>query len=155
MADSDRFPYPFRMPASRNRLYHRLQSAAHRLKKAADREVAGAAAITTAQASVLSIVAETRGATQKDVALQLGLNESAVTAMANRLVDAGYLERSRSTRDARAWELMLTSAGEAALEDVRAPFRRINAAIESVMSEAEIDAMADALDRLIDRFDPR
>ena len=68
------------MSASKSRLYHRLQLAAHRLQKSADRAVLAAAEITTAQAAVLMLVAGGANS-QREVATQLGLNESAVTAM--------------------------------------------------------------------------
>ena len=59
------------MSASKSRLYHRLQLAAHRVQKSADRALLAAAEITTAQAAVLTLVA--RGAiTQREVATQLG-----------------------------------------------------------------------------------
>jgi DNA-binding MarR family transcriptional regulator len=42
---------------------------------------------------------------QRSVAKQLGLKESALTAMTNRLVSLGLLERKRDAADVRAWQL--------------------------------------------------
>jgi DNA-binding MarR family transcriptional regulator len=47
----------------------------------------------TAQAAVLSIVAAHGPITQRAVARQLGLNESGMSAMTNRLLSMGLLER--------------------------------------------------------------
>ena len=91
------------MSASKSRIYHRLQLAAHRLQKSADRAVLAAADITTAQAAVLLLVGSGRAVTQREVAVQLGLNEFAVAAMALRLIGVGLLERVRDAADARAW----------------------------------------------------
>ena len=71
-----------------------------------------AAAVTTAQAAVLTIVAARENATQSDVADALGFNESAVTAMATRLLKLGLLERVRSATDGRAWCLRVSTAGQ-------------------------------------------
>jgi MarR family transcriptional regulator, organic hydroperoxide resistance regulator len=139
-------------PASKSRLYHRLQLAAHRVQKSADRALLAAAEITTAQAAVLTLVA--RGAvTQREVATQLGLNESAVTAMAQRLLGMGLLERVRDEADARAWQLRLSGAGRAALKRIEQPFKGINQTIETALSGEEITHLADYLQRIESAFD--
>jgi DNA-binding MarR family transcriptional regulator len=140
------------MSASKSRLFHRLQLAAHRLQKSADRAVLAAADITVAQAAVLTLVAG-GAVTQREVATQLGLNESAVTAMARRLLSMGLLERVRDKADARAWHLRLTGDGRAALKRVEPPFKRINQTIESVLSPEEIAHFADYLRRIAVTFD--
>lgn len=136
------------MSASKHRLYHRLQVAAHRLQKAADRAVLDAAEITTAQAAVLSIVASQGPATQREVATQLGLNESAMTAMVGRLLGMKLLERARDEEDARAWRLEASERGRAALKQIDKPFRQINQTIETALSTDEIAQLADYLDRI-------
>ncbi len=142
------------MSASKTRLYHRLQLAAHRVQKSADRAVLRAAKITTAQAAVLSVVvAADQPVTQRVVADQLGLNESAVTAMTNRLLRMDLLERERDDADARAWRLRLSEQGRAALKRIEQPFRRINQKLESVLEPDEIARLADYLKRIGAAFD--
>ena len=140
------------MSASKSRLYHRLQLAAHRLQKSADRAVLSAAKIRTAQAAVLMLVAG-GAVSQREVATQLGLNESAVTAMARRLLDMGLLERARDEADARAWQLRLSDDGRTALKRIELPFRRINQTIETVLSPDEITHFADYLRRIAVAFE--
>ena len=140
------------MSASKSRLYHRLQLAAHRLQKSADRAVLAAAEITTAQAAVLTLVAS-GAVTQREVATQLGLNESAVTAMARRLLGMGLLERVRDEADARAWQLRLSDDGRTALKRIELPFKRINQTIETVLSPEEIAHFADYLRRIAATFE--
>ncbi|MEW6640327.1 MAG: MarR family transcriptional regulator [Pseudomonadota bacterium] len=141
------------MSASKTRLYHRLQLAAHRLQKSADRATMAAADITTAQAAVLLLIATDKAVTQRDVARQLGLNESAMTAMVRRLIDMGLLERMRDADDARAWRLRPSDDGRAALKRIQQPFERINHTIETVLSPTEIAQLADCLTRLAAAFD--
>ncbi len=141
-----------RMSASKSRLYHRLQLAAHRLQKSADRALLAAAEVTTAQAAVLTLVA--RGAaTQREVATQLGINESALTAMTQRLLRMGLLERVRDEEDARAWQLRLSGDGRAALKRIEQPFKSINQTIETVLDPEEIAHFADYLQRIASAFD--
>lgn len=142
------------MSASKTRLYHCLQLAAHRVQKSADRAVLRAAKITTAQAAVLSVVvAADQPVTQRVVADQLGLNEFAVTAMTNWLLRMNLLERERDDADARAWRLRLSEQGRAALKRIEQPFRRVNQKLESVLEPDEIARLADYLKRIGAAFD--
>lgn len=141
------------MNASKLRVYYRLQVAAHALQKAADRVVSAAAELTTAQAAVLTIVAAGGAVTQREVAIALHLNESAVTAMVMRLVQRRLLERVRSQDDPRAWHLSLSKRGRAALGASRAAFATINRRIESQFSQREIARLVAYLNRLILTFE--
>ena len=140
------------MSASKLRLYHRLQLAAHRIQKAADRAVLQASGVTTAQAAVLTVVAGDRDATQRSVARQLGINESAVTAMVARLMDMRLIERIRDDEDARTWRLLLTAEGRAGLKKVEGPFRTINARLEAALDASELEHLADYLGRIGEAF---
>lgn len=135
-------------PAQKARLYHRLQLAAHRLQKTADRAVMEAAELTTAQAAVLAVISLHEPAPQRLVATQLGLNESAVTAMVGRLLKLGLLDRVRDEDDARAWKLSVSKDGRAAMKRIEKPFRGVNAKIEATLSDKEIAQLADYLTRL-------
>jgi len=140
------------MNASKLRLYYRLQVAAHTVQKAADRVVSAAAQLTTAQAAVLTIVAAGDRVTQRDVAIALHLNESAVTAMVLRLVKLRLLERTRSQDDPRAWHLSLSKRGRTALAASRAAFATVNGRIESQFSPREIERFVEYLNRLAATF---
>lgn len=141
------------MSAQKSRLYHRLQIAAHRVQKAADRAVLDAADVTTAQAAVLAIIAAQAPITQRDIASQLGINESAVTAMTGRLQKMGLLKRLRDSADARAWRLELTAEGRATLKRLEKPFKRVNQTLEEALSVQEIAQLADCLARISDAFE--
>ena len=142
------------MTAASLRLYARLQGAAHALKKTADRALMDAAGVTTAQAAVLAVVAGAERPAQKTVADALGLNESAVTGMANRLIALGYLTRENDPDDRRARLLRLTAQGKKALKRIAEPFGRINARLDGTLG-ADLDAFAASLNRIRDAFDER
>ena len=141
------------MTPSQLRIYHRLQLAATRLQKTADRAVLEASGVTTAQAAVLAIIAGEGSATQSSIARQLGLNESAITAMVGRLVGMKLLQRSRDKVDRRAWNLRLTAQGRSALKELDKPFQGINTRISSVLDTEELVALSAALARLLEAFD--
>jgi DNA-binding MarR family transcriptional regulator len=141
------------MSASKSRLYHKLQIAAHRLQKVADRALLAEAKINTAQAAALAVIGAQGSATQRDVAGQLGINESAMTPMVGRLLEMGLLKRVRDEDDVRAWRLRLSDDGRSALKRVEQPFRGINQRIEAVLTAEEIMQLADYLKRIAATFD--
>lgn len=136
------------------RIYHRVQLAAHRLQKSADRALIGAAGITAAQAAVLTLVEAAPGSTQRALARRLGFNESAITAAVGRLETSGALTRQRAPDDGRARVLTQTASGRDALERARAAFGDINARIGESLDDAALHQLADALDRLTAAFAP-
>jgi len=143
-------------PAGRERLYHLLQTAAHRLKTRADRDSQSVAGITAAQAAVMFVIAREQGTSQRRVAEQLKLNESAVTGMVGRLMDAGLVGRMPSPTDGRAWVVTLTEAGQAALDTFRGNLDRLNADLTDALGgEAEVTRFAAGLRAILEMPDGR
>jgi MarR family transcriptional regulator, organic hydroperoxide resistance regulator len=134
------------------RLYHRLQLAAHLTNKAADRAVRAATSLTVAQVTVLNVVELKPNATQRYVAAQLGVNESALAPMVKRLYGDGLLLRERSADDTRAWALRLSDSGRSILRTARRPFATINATIADALSDRQIRDLCEMLDLLIESF---
>ena len=123
------------------------------MQKYSDREMSASANITTAQIGVLTVIANQSAIRQKDVATELGLNESAVTPMVRRLVRDNYIERTVSESDGRAKILTLTKAGKAVQRSAKPPFVEINSLIESTLTEQEIEQLTDVLNRLRTTFE--
>ena len=138
--------------ARTTRLYHKLQIAAHRVQKTTDQVVAEASGLTSAQSAVLSIVSTVPGISQRDLAGQLSLNESAVTAMVTRLIGDGLLAREKSPSDKRVWVLGLTQSGVEKLHQITAPFSQVNERMETALSDDEIRQLASLLVKLSDAF---
>jgi len=141
------------LSASKNRIYFLLQRTAHKLKTEADAALAEAGGLSTAQAAAMSIIAKSSPVTQKFIADTLSQRESAVAAMTARLLKAGYITRSRSTSDARAWELKATDLGRQALANMRQPFDRINATLDECMDSEDTDKLARSLIKILEAFD--
>ena len=140
------------MTAKRLRLYSKLQAAAHRVKKAADKRLMEAAGVTTAQAAALAVIYRDGRVTQKQVAKALSLNQSAITATVSRLKKMDLIERSRRQGDGRMWHLSLTPKGMAALQAVEIPFDDINSTIDSLLGPDTLEDVALALKLLSDEF---
>jgi len=138
-------------PAGRERLYHLLQTAAHRLKTRADRDSQAVAGVSAAQAAVMFVIQRDGGTTQRRVAEQLKLNESAVTGMVGRLMDAGLVSRTPSPTDGRAWTVALTETGAAALERFRGNLDILNREITAALGgEAEVVRFAKGLRAILE-----
>ena len=140
------------MSASKHRIYFLLQRAAHRLKTEADSALTEAGGLTTAQAAVMSIIATEGPVSQKHIADTLAQRESAITAMASRLLRSGYITKERSPKDARAWELQATEIGQLAMAKMHMPFNEINAKLDAAIDAAEMDKFAENLATVIDKF---
>ena len=136
------------MSARQHRLFHKLTVTAHQLQKLADKRISAVTPITTAQAAVLSALNNNEAKTQSEIASLLGLNESAITAMMERLRRAGFTERKRSESDGRVWELQVTDAGVRALQQSVAPFADINRILDQALSAQDSALIADALTRI-------
>ena len=137
-------------PSGRERLYHLLQTAAHRLKTRADRESQAMAGISAAQSAVMFLIAREPGTTQRRVAEQLKLNESAVTGMIGRLMTAGFVARAPSPTDGRAWTVTLTADGERALEQFRLSLDLLNRDLTAALGgEAEVVKFAASLKAIL------
>lgn len=140
------------MSASKHRLYFLLQRAAHVLKTEADAALRESAGLTTAQAAVMSIIVHERGATQRMIAQTLMQQESAVTAMVNRLIKAGYVTKARLPADRRVYALTATEEGHAALRAIRPAFQTINAVLDDAFDAEDVPRLADGLKSVLDHL---
>lgn len=143
------------MSAKDERFFFLLQMAAHRLKTAADAALVEAGGLTTAQAAMMAIVRAGGTVTQREVATRLKQRESAVGAMAERLLKAGYIARTRAETDGRAWNLSATKKGLEAMDAMGATFAGINAMIDEAFPGRDMERAAKGLRRLIERMEEK
>ena len=121
-------------------LLHRVELAGQ-YQRAARARQAGVHQVELAALEYLSVLG---GLTPSELGHRLGLTSGGVTALAGRLIDAGYVERAPHPHDRRMRILTATPAGDAHLADY----------LEPVMAPADrlFDWMADADSDLIERF---
>ena len=78
----------------------------------------------------------------------LGVGQSAVTPLVDRLVEAGAVRRQQSEADRRVWLVELTAAGEEVFRAESAVYERVAAAMLGPLSEADRAALLYLLARV-------
>ena len=141
------------MTARNLRFYSRLQIAAHVLKKSSDRQLLEVAGVTTAQMSALGIIASEETTTQTRLAAELGLNDSAITAMVRRLIDLKMVARVRDDTDGRAWLLKLTKPGAEAVKKASAITDQTSAKVDELLGAKTIATVVAAMELIINDAD--
>ncbi len=141
------------MSAKEDKLYFLIQLVAHRLKKSADNRLLESANMTTAQSAVMSLIVANQPVNQRFLATTLAQNESAITAMVNRLIKLDYVSKTKSEADGRAWLLEATKQGEAALSDSGIAFDHVNQMIDSAFEGQSTTSFANALSALLKQLD--
>ena len=82
------------------------------------------------------------------LAEHLGVGQSAVTPLVDRLVEAGAVRRQRSEADRRVWLVELTAAGEEVFRAESAVYERVAAAMLGPLSTSDRAALLDLLARV-------
>ena len=116
----------------------------------ADRAAQSGLGISGAQLFVLTELGKTASLSLNDLAARTRTDQSSVSVVVSRLVEAGLVTRERDGRDARRLVLNLTKAGKAMLQ--RAPSvaqEQILAAVER-LTPAEQKRFADSFTALVD-----
>ena len=137
------------MTARNLRFYSRLQIAAHALKKSSDRQLLEVAGVTTAQMSALAIVATEKTTTQTRLATELGLNDSAITAMVRRLIELKMVTRVRDDKDGRAWLLKLTETGAQAVRKTDSIVDQTSSRVDELLGKKTIATVVAAMELII------
>ncbi|MCA0919648.1 MarR family winged helix-turn-helix transcriptional regulator [Pseudooceanicola nanhaiensis] len=88
------------------------------------RQLAREAGMTAPQLRVLQIVAETGQATPKTLSTRMGVTQATMTALIDKLVARGMVERQRSETDRRQTNVVLSEAGRDALEAAPDPLQQ-------------------------------
>ena len=130
-------------------LFQLLQLAAHKLQKQADRRMASTTNVTSSQVAVLNFLKDNSGAAQKQVAAELGQNESAITAMVGRLLREGFVERVRSSEDSRAWNLFITTSGKKQLAKSLKAFEPVEVIFGNALTDRQRQHLVVSLNALL------
>lgn len=134
------------------RLFHLLSLAQHRLLKNADATLDDALGISTTQLGVLFILESEPGALPKQVSEILGINRSAITALVDRMEEAGLVRREPSDDDGRVVHLFATSSGLDKALAARPILAGLNRRLTRDFTAREIAIVARFLDAILHRF---
>ena len=106
---------------------------------------------TSRQLALLVAVAQSPGASQRDIASRIGLDANTCSDLVRRACDRGWLERRRDQADARAWQLALTPAGVTLVEGTALPrAERYTEQVAARLSAAERRRLAALLRKMLE-----
>ncbi len=112
----------------------------------------GPAALSPAQAGTMFLLSHSDGALIGDVAQALNIGAPAMSGLANRLEQAGYLVRKRDSEDGRAIRLYQTEEGHAAGQRAKAALSALNVRLSEGFNEAEMAVVGRWLESLPHRL---
>ena len=104
--------------------------------------------VTAAQASLLGAVEAYPDYGVKELAAREGISSPAITRNLDRLEEAGLIDRSRSTSDARRITLAVTPKGRTTLRSIRSQRTALLVSMLAELTPEELAQVADANDAL-------
>jgi DNA-binding MarR family transcriptional regulator len=124
----------------------------HRAGQVADdlfaKEIADSS-LTPRQYAVLVVLSQRQTASQTDIVDATGIDRSTLADIVRRLVERGLLARKRSKLDARAYDVRLTAAGQAALKTAEPAVGRIEERMLKSLPAAKRADFVDMLSQLV------
>lgn len=132
------------------RLIYLLNVAQRRLQRFVGAQTK--ALVTSAQAGLLFVLDKRDGALIGEAGAALDLGPAGVSGLAERMVEAGLIEKRADPDDGRASRLWLTAAGKRALAHSKARLAELNARLTEGFSDAEIDIVSRWLTSVQSKF---
>lgn len=108
--------------------------------------------VTAAQAGILFLLKQKDGRTMTELSQILGIDNSTMTGLTDRLEKAGLLKRHANPGDRRASHIHVTPQGLAEVEGAKAVIHRVNEEIKTGFSPQEIETFKRVLNAFFDKF---
>jgi DNA-binding MarR family transcriptional regulator len=125
-----------------DRLIFLLSTAQQAVKRHANKILAAEGVrITVAQSGILFLLKQQDRRMISEVGRILGIENSAMTGLVDRLEKSGFVTRVMDPVDRRALLICATPAGLDEVEKAKPIIRRVNEAIKTGFSEHEIDVL--------------
>lgn len=112
------------------------------------RTVQEAGGLRSVQVSILAIVGSNPGIGQTQLGRVLNIQRANMVPLLSGLIDSGVIRRKASRDDKRAFELYLTEAGQAKLEEAKALILAHEKRLLSVLSTGERRALIEFLAKI-------
>jgi DNA-binding MarR family transcriptional regulator len=126
-------------PPPERRLIFLLSVAQRRLQRFVAAQPGGG---TPAQSGLLFVLGRQDGMLMREAGAALDLGMPGISGLAERMVEAGLIDKRADPDDGRAWRLWLTGAGRKALARAKADVADINARLMDGFTDAEIDIVS-------------
>ena len=111
--------------------------------------------LTPRQLSVLIAVDQWQGLSQDELVLRASMDRCTLADMLKLLIGRGWLERRRTSSDARTYAIRLTAAGRLQLRRATPLATKVDAAILNVLAEKEGQRFIECLQTLVNAFAAR
>jgi DNA-binding MarR family transcriptional regulator len=104
--------------------------------------------MTNDQYYLLRYIKKKAKCTSTELASMFGVNKSAITAMTNRLVEKGLIQRTRDQNDRRVVYLTLTERGDEWITETEEKIHKLVESFITKFSEEEIEAFIQTYEKL-------
>jgi DNA-binding MarR family transcriptional regulator len=108
--------------------------------------------VTSAQSGLLFVLGRIDGILMGEAGAALDLGMPGISGLAERMVEAGLIEKRADPADGRAWRLFLTASGRKTLARTKARVAELNARLAEGFSDAEIDIVSRWLSSVQSKF---
>jgi DNA-binding MarR family transcriptional regulator len=108
--------------------------------------------VTSAQSGLLFVLGSRDGVSMGEAGAALDLGMPGISGLAERMAEAGLIEKRADPADGRASRLWLTVAGRKALARTRSRVAELNARLANGFSDAEIDIVSRWLTSVQSKF---
>lgn len=98
--------------------------------------------------SMMLLIGANPGIAQIDLANQLGVDKASIVALVDRLENAGWVQRKRSTEDRRRQEIFTTPAGQKKLAQLKREVQEHDEKFCSLYTQDELRQFLDFLQRI-------
>jgi DNA-binding MarR family transcriptional regulator len=106
--------------------------------------------LSSGQALMLMLMNQSGPQQAKDLMGNLAVSSGGVTSMADKLIDCGFIRRTKSDRDRRAVYFELTDEGRILLETVQKEWNQVMNSIFSVLSDVEVAILSQLFAKLVE-----
>ena len=97
---------------------------------------------TAAHSGLMFVLGKRDGALMNEAGAALDLGRPGISGLAERMREAGLIEKRADPDDGRAWRLWLSPAGRKALARSKARVAELNTRLSQGFTEGEIDIVA-------------
>ncbi len=109
----------------------------------------GGGDLTPRQYTLLAAVAREEGLSQTELVTRTGIDRSTLADVIRRLVQRGWLQRRRTSSDARAYAIRLTEEGREILKNAEPAAQRVDEKVLSGLSGEERDRFMRDLNTIV------
>lgn len=109
--------------------------------------------LTYEQHYVLRYIYKKAAITSSELAKLLNVNKSAITALTNRLIEKGLIERKRQDNDRRVVHLSLSPSGKQLFNECQTKINELVGQVISVFDETEVQAFMTTYEKLANELD--